>query len=166
MHYIPQEAIFMKLNIDIKDSDRQHLVTVLSGLLADTYLLYLKTQNFHWNVTGPHFHDLHLMFEDQYKLLADAVDEIAERIRALGGETPATFTQFLKLTSLQEPKIAQIKAQEMIRELLADHEKIIREAREWFDIAETASDDASADLFAERLREHEKLAWMLRSTLE
>lgn len=155
----------MKLNIGIADNDCKKIADNLSHLLADTYTLYLKTQNFHWNVTGSHFHDLHLMLESQYEELADAVDEIAERIRALGASTPASFAQFLKLTSIKEVQ-KQLKAEEMLEQLLADHEEISRKLRDISEIAEKAGDEGTADLYAQRGRAHEKTAWMLRSTLQ
>lgn len=155
----------MNINIGISAADCKKISEDLSHLLADTYILYLKTQNFHWNVTGPHFHDLHKMFEEQYEELAGAVDVIAERIRALGAETPATFAQFSKLTSIKEAQ-SKTKAPEMLRQLLADHEQIIRKIREMFAAAEKAGDEGTADLYAQRAREHEKTAWMLRSTCE
>lgn len=154
----------MKINLGMKDEALKKIATGLSHLLADTYLLYLKTQNFHWNVTSPYFQALHKMFEEQYEELADAVDVIAERIRALGQTTPASFAQFLKLTRLKEA--TQIpNASEMIKQLLADHEQIICELRPFFGIAEDLEDQATADLIAERIREHEKIAWMLRSSI-
>lgn len=137
----------------------------LRHLLADTYLLYLKTQNFHWNVTGPNFESLHLLFEKQYLELADAVDVIAERIRALNCVAPGTFTEFLKLTSLKE-ETSVPRAQEMIQKLLHDHETISHHASIMFQIAEQANDQVTMDVLIERMREHDKTAWMLRSHLE
>jgi starvation-inducible DNA-binding protein len=132
--------------------------------LADTYLLYLKTQNFHWNVRGPQFHSLHLFFEEQYTELAEAVDTIAERIRALHMIAPASFSQFLKLTSLDE-ETGTPGADDMIKQLLHDHQVISRNLLRLFETAEQAADQASVDLITERMRAHEKSAWMLRSTL-
>jgi starvation-inducible DNA-binding protein len=155
----------MKLNIGIPEPARSELAQALSTLLADTYTLYLKTQGFHWNVEGPMFQTLHTLFETQYNELALVVDEIAERIRALGFPAPAGYAAFSKLTGIQDAAGVP-KAQEMIRQLLQDHETVIRSARPMVAIAEAAHDDASADLIVGRVRSHEKTAWMLRSLLE
>lgn len=154
----------MKIDIAIKDTDRKKVAEALAHLLADTYLLYLKTQNFHWNVISPNFPALHKLFEEQYEELAAATDEIAERIRALGLPTPASFTQFLKLTCLKEVT-KELSDKEMLKNLLSDHEAIITEIRKVNAIADAAGDEGTADLFAVRLRSHEKTAWMLRSSL-
>lgn len=155
----------MQVNTQISAEHRKNIAQQLSHLLADTYTLYLKTQNFHWNVTGPTFMMLHLMFEEQYESLAAAVDSIAERIRALGFPAPASFTQFQQLATIKdETKV--LTAQEMIKQLLTDHESVIKTARALYPIAEKSVDEASADLATERLLEHEKTAWMLRSLLE
>jgi starvation-inducible DNA-binding protein len=127
--------------------------------------LYLKTHYFHWNVTGPMFNTLHLMFETQYTELALAVDLIAERIRSLGVHAPGTYAQFSKLTSIEET-VDVPKAQDMISELVAGHEAVCRTARSVFPAAEKAADEATADLLTQRLQVHEKTAWMLRSLLE
>lgn len=140
------------------------LIDGLSHLLADTYVLYLKTQNFHWNVQGEDFYSYHKMFEEQYQSLAEATDVIAERIRALGAATPASFKQFLMLTSLHEATHV-MKASIMVEELLRDHELIAKHLGQLFSIAEKSNDQATLDLFVERKREHDKTAWMLRSTL-
>jgi starvation-inducible DNA-binding protein len=137
----------------------------LSVLLADSYTLYLKTHNFHWNVTGPMFQTLHLMFEQQYTELALAVDMIAERIRSLGQPAPGSYVQFGQLTSVKEA-VGIPKAQDMIRELLESHEVVIQTARRSFPSAEQAGDQATMDLLTQRLQLHEKTAWMLRSLLE
>lgn len=137
----------------------------LAHILADTYILYLKTQNFHWNVTGPNFHSLHLMFEEQYNQLADAVDVIAERIRALEVAAPASFANFLKLTSLKEENGVP-SSKDMIKQLLKDHETIVSQSYDSLAKAQKAEDEATADLLINRIREHEKTAWMLRSCLE
>jgi len=134
-------------------------------LLADTYTLYLKTHNFHWNVTGPMFQTLHLMFEQQYTELSTAVDLIAERIRALGFPASGSYAAFSKLTSIKEEEGVPT-ATDMIRNLLAGHESVARTARSVFKPAESANDQASADLLTERIQVHEKAAWMLRSLLE
>ncbi|MDP3678551.1 MAG: Dps family protein [Methylotenera sp.] len=153
------------MDIGIKEQDRKHIALGLSHLLADTYTLYLKTHYFHWNVTGPMFSSLHLMFEVQYNELALAVDLIAERIRALDVYAPGTYRDFAKLTSIKESESVP-KAQDMIAELVAGHEAVCRTARSVFPTANTASDEATADLLTQRLQVHEKTAWMLRSLLE
>lgn len=137
----------------------------LTHLLADTYSVYLKTQNFHWNVKGPLFPQLHKLFEEQYNELADAVDVIAERIRALNAYAPATFSEFQKLSSIKEDK-GTISAHDMIKNLLADHETISEHLLIIFAKAEQADDQGTIDMLTERLRAHEKTAWMLRSSLE
>ena len=154
-----------KLNIGIKDTDRKMIVEGLSRLLADSYTLYLKTHNFHWNVTGPMFNTLHLMFEKQYTELAGAVDAIAERIRALGHFAPGSYREFGRLSSIAEAEGVPT-AQAMIQQLVEAHETVIRTARELFPAVEKANDEASADLLTERMQVHEKTAWMLRSLLE
>lgn len=155
----------MSINIGLDEDHRHKIVDGLSRLLADTYTLYLKTHNFHWNVTGPLFQSLHLAFESQYIELADAVDLIAERIRALGFPAPATYREFIKLTSIKEPEGVP-SAQDMVRELVESHEIVIRTARETFSIAEKANDQATVDLLTDRMLTHEKTAWMLRSSLD
>ena len=154
-----------KLNIGISDADRKAIVGGLSRLLADSYTLYLKTHNFHWNVTGPMFNTLHLMFEANYTELAEAVDLIAERIRALGHFAPGSYREFSRLTSIPEAEGVPT-AQVMIFELVEAHETVIRTARELFPMVEKANDEASADLLTSRMQVHEKAAWMLRSLLE
>lgn len=154
-----------KLNIGINDADRKIIVEGLSRLLADSYTLYLKTHNFHWNVTGPMFNTLHLMFEAQYTELADAVDIIAERIRALGHFAPGTYREFGRLSSVSEAEGVPM-AQDMIRQLVEAHETVIRTARQLFPVVQDANDEASADLLTQRMQLHEKTAWMLRSLLE
>jgi len=141
------------------------VVAALSTLLASSYTLYLKTQNFHWNVTGPMFSTLHTLFETQYTELAMAVDEIAERIRALGAYAPASYSAFAKLTTIQE-ETGRPEAKEMIRILVSDQQAIAASARDLIEAAEAARDQASADLGTRRLDVHEKNAWMLRSHLE
>lgn len=155
----------MKINIGIDEKHRKSISNGLSHFLADTYLLYLTTHNFHWNVTGPHFQSLHLMFETQYNELWLAVDEIAERIRALGATAPGTTAQFHKLASLKEA--AKVPAwKEMVKKLVDDHEHCARNARELFKIADAGGDDGTADLATIRMKSHEKAAWMLRSLIE
>ena len=153
------------MDIGIKEEDRKNIAHGLSHLLADTYTLYLKTHYFHWNVTGPMFNTLHLMFETQYNELALAVDLVAERIRALDVYAPGTYRDFAKLSSIKESESVP-KAQEMIAELVAGHEAVCRTARSVFPSADAASDEATADLLTQRLQVHEKTAWMLRSLLE
>ncbi|OAI49064.1 DNA starvation/stationary phase protection protein [Gammaproteobacteria bacterium SCGC AG-212-F23] len=143
----------------------QKVADELTHLLADSYVLYLKTQNFHWNVTGPLFPSLHLMFESQYKELAEAVDEIAERIRALGSFAPASFSEFSKLSSIKEERKI-LSAEEMLKTLLKDHEALIGHMESMFKKAESANDQATMDLLIERIRAHEKTAWMLRSSIK
>ena len=153
-----------QIDIGIKEADRAKIAQGLSRLLADTYTLYLKTHNFHWNVTGPMFQTLHLMFETQYNELALAVDQIAERIRALGHPAPGTYAEFSKLTSIKEPK-GQPAAEDMIRELVAGQEAVVKTARSVFPLVDKVNDEPSADLLTQRMQVHEKTAWMLRSLL-
>jgi starvation-inducible DNA-binding protein len=153
------------IDIGIKEKDRKVIAEGLSRLLADTYTLYLKTHNFHWNVTGPMFQTLHLMFETQYNELALAVDLIAERIRALGHPAPGTYKEYAKLSSIkEEPGVP--KAEDMIRQLVAGQEAVVRTARSIFPAVEKANDEPTADLLTQRMQTHEKTAWMLRSLLE
>ncbi|MBS0359158.1 MAG: DNA starvation/stationary phase protection protein [Proteobacteria bacterium] len=142
----------------------QKLISGFSRLLADTYFLYLKTQNFHWNVVGIEFVNLHHLFEQQYTGLADAVDTIAERIRALGGMAPGSFAEFSKLTKLKE-STKKLTAAEMIKQLIHDHEILIETAKAVGNASEDANDLSSADLATVRIAEHEKTLWMLQSLL-
>jgi starvation-inducible DNA-binding protein len=153
------------MDIGINEKDRKLVAEGLSRLLADSYTLYLKTHYFHWNVTGPMFNTLHLMFEAQYTELSLAVDLIAERIRALDSYAPGTYRDFAKLTSIPESESVP-KANDMIAELVAGHEAVCRTARGVFPTADQANDEATADLLTQRLQLHEKTAWMLRSLLE
>ena len=154
----------MQIDIGIGEKERKEIADGLSRMLADTYTLYLKTHNFHWNVTGPMFQTLHLMFEGQYNELALAVDLVAERIRALGMPAPATYSEFAKLTSIsEEPGVPP--AQDMIRKLLQGHEAVVRTARSVFPTADKANDQPTVDLLTQRMQVHEKTAWMLRSML-
>ena len=153
------------INIGISEADRKELAQGLSRLLADTYTLYLKTHNYHWNVTGPMFQTLHLMFETQYNELALAVDLVAERIRALGVYAPGTYAQYVKLSSIKEEETIP-SAQDMIRNLVQGQEAVIRTARSLLPIADKATDESTADLLTQRLQLHEKTAWMLRSLIE
>ena len=154
----------MEINIGISSEDRKAIAEGLSRLLADSYTLYLKTHNFHWNVTGPMFNTLHLMFEEHYTELATAVDVIAERIRALGLPAPGSYRAFARLSSIEEAEEIPA-AEEMVRQLVIGHETVVRTARSVFPAAEKASDEASADLLTQRIQTHEKTAWMLRSLL-
>jgi starvation-inducible DNA-binding protein len=156
----------VKVNIGLSDNARKTVVDALSGVLADTYTLYLKTHNFHWNVTGPSFPFLHTMFEGQYTELAGAVDELAERIRALGHPAPGSYAAFSKLTNLKEAPASPPPAKEMIRQLLADNEAIARKAREVQETVEGVGDTESGDMMVGRLHVHGKAAWMLRVQLE
>ncbi|MDJ0773074.1 MAG: Dps family protein [Mastigocoleus sp. MO_167.B18] len=153
------------VNIGIDEDSRAKIAEGLSRLLADTYTLYLKTHNFHWNVTGPMFQTLHLMFETQYTELSTAVDLIAERIRALGYPAPGTYSEYVKLSSISEtPGVP--KAKEMIRLLVEGQEAVVRTARSVFPVVEEVNDEPTADLLTQRMQVHEKTAWMLRSLLE
>jgi starvation-inducible DNA-binding protein len=155
----------MKIDIGITESDRQSLADELSKLLADSYTLYLKTHNFHWNVTGPMFQTLHLMFEQQYNELALAVDAIAERIRTLGHPAPASYAAFSRLSSVEDADGVP-SATDMIQSLVRGHEAVARTARTVLSLANGAGDDGTADVVTQRLQVHEKTAWMLRSLLE
>lgn len=155
----------MELNTGIAPKQREEVSEALSKLLADSYTLYLKTHNFHWNVTGPMFQTLHLMFEQHYTELAMAVDLIAERIRALGVYAPGSYAAFARLSSIADTDEVP-KALEMVELLVEAHETVIRTARQLVQLAEEASDQATADLGTQRLQIHEKTAWMLRSLLE
>ncbi|TMS59497.1 DNA starvation/stationary phase protection protein [Imbroritus primus] len=155
----------VSINIGINDKDRKKIADGLSRLLADTYTLYLKTHNFHWNVTGPMFNTLHLMFETQYTELALAVDLIAERIRALGYPAPGTYKEYARLSSIAETEGVP-NAEEMIRLLVEGQEAVTRTARSIFPTVDAASDEPSADLLTQRMQTHEKNAWMLRSLLQ
>ena len=153
------------IDIGIAAKDREAIAADLSKLLADSYTLYLKTHNFHWNVTGPMFNTLHLMFEQQYTELALAVDLVAERIRALGRPAPASYSQYGKLTSIRE-ETGVPAALDMVRQLVEGQETVARTARAAFPGAEAAGDQVTLDLLTQRLQAHEKNAWMLRSLLE
>jgi starvation-inducible DNA-binding protein len=159
------QATVKNVNIGIDQESRTKIAEGLSRLLADTYTLYLKTHNFHWNVTGPMFQTLHLMFETQYTELALAVDLIAERIRALGYPAPGTYSEYAKLSSIPEtPGVP--KAKEMIQLLVEGQEAVVRTARSIFPIVDEVNDEPTADLLTQRMQVHEKTAWMLRSLLE
>jgi starvation-inducible DNA-binding protein len=153
------------VDIGIEEETRREIADGLSRLLADTYTLYLKTHNFHWNVTGPMFQTLHLMFEQQHNELALAVDAIAERIRSLGFRAPGSYAEFTRLSSIAEHEEAP-RAEEMIRQLVLGQEAVVRTARAAFQPAEQAGDQPTMDLLTQRMQIHEKTAWMLRSLLE
>ena len=155
----------MKVNIGISEENREAIAKGFSHLLADSYTLYLKTHNYHWNVTGPMFNTLHLMFENQYTELATAVDEIAERIRALGFPAPGSYAAFSALSSIEEAT-GSPSAEEMIKQLVEGQEAVVRTARGIFPLADEASDEPTADLLTQRMQVHEKNAWMLRSLLK
>ncbi len=156
----------LAMDIGISDKDRAAIAKGLSRLLADTYTLYLTTHNFHWNVTGPMFNSLHAMFMGQYTELWNAVDPIAERIRALGHVAPGSYAQYGELSSLPDAPATPPKAMEMVRILAQGHEAVARTARAIFPLVEKASDEPTADLLVQRLTVHEQTAWMLRSLLE
>ncbi len=155
------------INTGIGETDRKAIADGLSRLLADTYTLYLKTHNYHWNVEGPMFNTLHLMFETQYNELALAVDLIAERIRALGEPAPGSYRRYAELSSIDEDDDAGAgpDAMTMILRLVEGQEAVVRTARSVFPVAESANDEPTADLLTQRMQQHEKTAWMLRSML-
>jgi len=154
----------MEIDIGIDEKDRAAIAEGLSRLLADTYTLYLKTHNFHWNVTGPMFNTLHTMFETQYTELAVAVDDIAERIRALGFPAPGTYGAYARLSSIKEEEGIPA-AEEMIKLLVEGQEAVVRTARGIFPLLDKVNDEPTADLLTQRMQSHEKTAWMLRSLL-
>ena len=149
-----------KIDIGIDQKSREEIAKGLSNLLADTYTLYLKTHNYHWNVTGPMFPTLHVMFETQYTELALAVDVIAERIRTLGVKAPGTYTEFAKLSSIKETT-GDLSAQQMIADLLSGQESVVKTARSIFPVVHESHDEPTADLLTQRMQSHEKTAWML-----
>jgi starvation-inducible DNA-binding protein len=153
------------IDIGIPESSRVEIADGLSRLLADTYTLYIKTHYYHWNVTGPMFNSLHLMFENQYNELATAVDDIAERIRSLGCFAPGTYHEFSRLTAVNEDKDIPA-AKNMIENLVQGQETVVKTARSLFPFVNNANDEATADLLTQRIQLHEKTAWMLRSLLE
>lgn len=154
-----------KIDISIPENQRQEIAEGLKKLLADTYTLYLKTHNYHWNVTGPMFQTLHTMFMEQYTELWNSIDLIAERIRSLGFFAPGSYKEYSKLTSIQEEDHVP-KAKDMIANLVDGHEKTIKTARAILKPAEEGNDQATLDLVTQRLNVHEKTAWMLRSLLD
>ena len=160
-----KKSISLPVNIGISDANRKKIAEGLSRLLADSYTLYLTTHNFHWNVTGPQFNSLHVMFMDQYTEQWNALDVIAERIRALGFPAPGTYKEFVKLASIEEVEGVP-KADDMIRHLVLAQEATARTARELFPVVDKANDQPTADVLTQRIDVHEKTAWMLRSLLE
>ena len=160
-----KQSAASKIDIGISTGDRAKIAEGLSRLLADSYTLYLMTHNFHWNVTGPMFNTLHLMFETQYNELALAVDLIAERIRALGYPAPGSYSQFAKMSIIAESDTVP-SAAEMLADLVKGQEAVVRTARKVFPVAEKSSDEATCDLLTQRIQLHEKTAWMLRSMLQ
>jgi len=159
------KTVALNIDIGISAAERKKIADGLAVVLADSYTLYLKTHNFHWNVTGPMFNTLHLMFEAQYNELALAVDLIAERIRALGYPAPGSYAAYAKLTSIKEA-ITVPTAEEMIRQLVEGQETVVRTARKIFPLVDKAHDEPTADLLTQRMQIHEKTAWMLRSLLQ
>ncbi|CAE7349261.1 unnamed protein product [Symbiodinium pilosum] len=156
----------MTLNTGLSDEDRKVVAEGLSRVLADTYTLYLKTQNYHWNVTGPRFKGLHELFEEQYVELREAADEIAERIRALGHFAPGSYAQFAELKSVEEAPATPPSAEEMLGQLAADNETLSRVARSVVTSAENVEDEVTIDMMVARMSVHEKAAWMLRAHLQ
>ncbi len=155
----------MRIDIGIEESVRKNITQGLTVLLADTMVIYFKTHQFHWNVTGPMFNTLHVMFEEQYTEMWTAIDAIAERIRSLGESVPGSMQQLIQLSHIKETADAP-SAEDMIRALVLGHETLIKDARHLFDSVEVGKDEASADLVTQRLQIHEKTAWMLRSLLK
>ncbi|WP_119166916.1 Dps family protein [Algihabitans albus] len=156
----------MSLNTGLSEEDRKSVAEGLSRVLADTYTLYLKTQNFHWNVTGPQFGQLHSLFEEQYDELRVAADDVAERIRALGHFAPGSYVQFAELKSVAEAPATPPASDDMIRQLAGDNETLSRVARSVLTAAENAGDEVTIDMMVERMAAHEKAAWMLRAHIQ
>lgn len=154
------------VDIGVKEKQRAEVAKSLSGFLASSYMLYMKTLYYHWNVTGPHFHSLHETFEAQYTDLHAAGDEIAERVRALGHFTPGTFKEYIKLSTLNEDDTLPDTPEKMVENLLKDNEACSREARKVLKVAEDAEDEVTADMMVERMAQHDEAAWMLRATLD
>lgn len=154
----------MKVDTGIAADDRSEIAEGLARVLADTYTLYLKTHNYHWNVTGPHFAALHAMFEEQYRELWAATDQIAERIRTLGQYAPGTYAEYAKLTSIQEDNGVP-SAEQMLKNLVKGHEQVVKTARDLFKLASEADDEVTADLMVQRMDASEKTAWMLRASV-
>ena len=154
------------IDIGLDENARKSVAEALNATLADTYALYMKTHAYHWNVTGPQFHTLHVMFEEQYREMWAALDEIAERVRALGVFAPTSGKQFADLTAIESADTSPPAATTMVERLLSDHETLIKRARESLSTAEEAGDAASADLLTVRIQTHEKTAWMLRAMVQ
>jgi len=155
----------MEINTGMSKDARQAMATAVTKLLADTYALYFKTHAYHWNVTGPRFHDLHAMFEEQYNELWQATDDIAERVRALGVMAPISYQEMAASASVQFDEQTP-DADTMVRNLVAGHENVVKTARDTLKLAAEHADEATADIVAPRITSHEKFAWMLRSTAE
>ena len=154
----------MDINMGMNANQRDAMAGAVTRLLADTYALYFKTHAYHWNVTGPRFHDLHAMFEEQYREMWEATDEIAERVRALGVKAPISYDEMMESASIKADKTTP-DADAMVANLVAGHEQVVRTAREVLELADEHDDEATADLIAPRVSAHEKTAWMLRATL-
>ena len=165
---VPASTAAPAIDIGIGGRDRRKIAEALSRFLADSFTLYLKTHNFHWNVTGPMFNALHVMFEAQYTEQWTALDEIAERIRALGYNAPGSYAEFIRLSSIpEEPGLGDTADwREMARQLTVGNEAVCRTARKVLKIGENGGDDPTVDLMTQRLQTHEKYAWMLRSLLQ
>ena len=157
-----REKIVAEINIGINTKDRENIADGLKHLLADSYTLYLQTHNFHWNVSGPQFRELHLMFEEHYTELAEAVDEIAERIRTLGVAAPGTYKEFSRLSSIKEVEGVP-SSEEMVDLLVQGHEQIVSTSREVLKLAQSGDDESTIALVSDRMRVHEKTSWMLRA---
>lgn len=155
----------IEIDIGIDDFNRKNLAILLSEFLSDTYLVYVKTQNFHWNVVGENFYSLHKLFNNQYEELSNAIDEIAEMIRSLGEKAPGSLERFLELSQIEEAE-GNLTDKQMIEELLSDQYKLIKKAKAIFSFADMVRDQPTVDLLNKRMAAHEKAAWMLRSTLQ
>jgi len=155
-----------KVNIGLSPKARTKVISVLSDVMADQYVLYTKTRNYHWNVTGEDFAQYHKLFEEQYSAIDEDIDDVAERIRALGGKTPATLAEFVKAATLNEHPGKYPSAKAMIANLLADHETVIRSLRKAIEICDGMDDDGTEDFLTQLMEKHEKTAWMLRATVE
>jgi len=163
--YLKKEEM-MELNIGISKNNAKAVSQIINALVADEVILYQKTRNFHWNVVGPFFHDLHVLFEEQYDALAEVIDVLAERVRQLGGNAVGTLTEYLKLTRLKEHPAKYPSARNMVGELLQDHETLIRQLRKDLETcSEKHKDEGSNDILMNIMEKHEKFAWMLRSLL-
>lgn len=155
----------MNISLEKKKNDTLVSSEVLSHLLSNTYVLYVKTQNFHWNVTGPRFHQLHIFFEEQYQALATSIDDIAERVRMLGQKPPSTMSEFLHISTINESPDFYSE-NEMLKILEADHQHLVQSIKNWIREVQQVNDEGTVDLLIERLRYHDKVAWMIRSHIE